>query len=199
MKLLTEPRKDAMAEHGDRSDPVDWSEAYRAHAGDLFGFLARRVGRELAEDLLANIFEVAMGSIHTFDPSRGAMRGWLFGIASNLVRRHWRSEERRLHALARDAVTPEPAVRRSDTRRRPLLHESDASPARELETPAALPRSAGNYMVVCRFITVDSNGVGCGVQNADIPTVAHRRRRPMSGWRCRWCSTPCTTTLMWPS
>ncbi len=34
------------------------------------------------------------------------MRAWPFGIASNLVRRHWRSEERRLRALTREAAAP---------------------------------------------------------------------------------------------
>jgi RNA polymerase sigma-70 factor (ECF subfamily) len=34
------------------------------------------------------------------------MRPWLFGIASNLVRRHWRTEERRLRAVAREAAAP---------------------------------------------------------------------------------------------
>jgi len=93
-------------ETGGRSDLVEWRHVYDEHSGDLYGFLARRVGRDLAEDLLADTFEMAMGSIDAFDPALGTIRTWLFGIASNLVRRHWRTEERRLRALARDAAAP---------------------------------------------------------------------------------------------
>jgi len=31
---------------------------------------------------------------------------WLFGIAANLIRRHWRTERRRLRAYARTGVDP---------------------------------------------------------------------------------------------
>lgn len=85
---------------------IDWSDVYSECAGDLFGFLARRVGRDLAEDLLADTFASAMTASASFDSDLGTTRIWLFGIASNHVRRHWRTEERRLRALARDGAEP---------------------------------------------------------------------------------------------
>jgi RNA polymerase sigma-70 factor (ECF subfamily) len=77
---------------------------YLQHAESLFGYLASRVGRDLAEDLLAQTFQVAIESYGSFDPARGDVRGWLFGIGSNLLRHHWRTEQRRLRALAREAA-----------------------------------------------------------------------------------------------
>ena len=85
----------------------DWADIYSTCSGDLFGFLARRVGRDLAEDLLAETFATAMATSSNVDPAQGTIRTWLFGIASNLVRRHWRTEERRLRAAARDAAEPD--------------------------------------------------------------------------------------------
>lgn len=90
----------------DTQNGLPWREVYSEHADGLFGYLARRVGRELAEDLLADTFVEAMASVSSFDPERGSMRMWLFGIASNLIRRHWRTEERRLRSVARDAASP---------------------------------------------------------------------------------------------
>lgn len=90
----------------DTPNGLRWRDVYSEHADGLFGYLARRVGPELAEDLLADTFVEAMASVSSFDPERGSVRTWLFGIASNLVRRHWRTEERRLRALARDAASP---------------------------------------------------------------------------------------------
>lgn len=89
---------------------VEWRRIYDEQAADLYGFLARRVGRDLAEDLLADTFEAAISSVDTYDSARGSTRVWLFGIASNLVRRHWRSEERRLNALHRDVATPTTSI-----------------------------------------------------------------------------------------
>lgn len=63
----------------------------------LYGYLARRVGPELARDLAAETF----ASRRRFDFERGEARAWLFGIAQNLLRRHYRDEERRLRLLAR--------------------------------------------------------------------------------------------------
>ncbi len=76
---------------------------YDDHARSLFAYLARRVGRDLAEDLLADTYRAALESYRTFDSERGAERAWLYGIATNLLRRHWRTERRHLLALERSA------------------------------------------------------------------------------------------------
>lgn len=67
----------------------------------VYGYLARRVGAELARDPAAETFVQALAGRRRFDPGRGDARGWLFGIAQNLLRRHYREEERRLAAFAR--------------------------------------------------------------------------------------------------
>jgi RNA polymerase sigma factor (sigma-70 family) len=83
---------------------------YAEHAGGLFRYFARRVGRDLAEDLLAETFHTAIKAYNSFDTGRGGEREWLFGIGSNLLSHHWRSEQRRLLALARDAAAPATSV-----------------------------------------------------------------------------------------
>lgn len=78
---------------------------YDDHAGSLFAYLARRVGRDLAEDLVAETFRAAIEAHSSFDSARGSEKGWLFGIATNMLRRHWRTERRCLLALERAAST----------------------------------------------------------------------------------------------
>jgi RNA polymerase sigma-70 factor (ECF subfamily) len=41
-----------------------------------------------------------------FEEARGSVRAWLYGIATNLVRRRARDEERMLRAYARTGVDP---------------------------------------------------------------------------------------------
>lgn len=81
------------------------SEAVRSlfadHAVDIHRYASRRVGRDLADDVVAETFRQAIESYASFDAGRGSHRAWLFGIATNLLRRHWRTERRRLAALER--------------------------------------------------------------------------------------------------
>ncbi len=78
---------------------------YVAHAADIYAYAARRVGRDLADDIVADTFRHALESLDGFDRERGGERAWLFGIATNLLRRHWRTEQRRRAALERAATT----------------------------------------------------------------------------------------------
>jgi RNA polymerase sigma-70 factor (ECF subfamily) len=66
----------------------------------LHGYIARRVGVPLADDLAAETFATAFRRRASFDPGRGSLRSWLFGIAINLLRNHWRSEQ---HLLELDS------------------------------------------------------------------------------------------------
>jgi RNA polymerase sigma factor (sigma-70 family) len=81
-------------------------EWYSAHAPALFGYIARRVGRALAEDLTAQVFVEAIESYPRFDPQLGTPRTWLFAIATNLVRAHLRREQRSLDLFARTGTDP---------------------------------------------------------------------------------------------
>jgi RNA polymerase sigma-70 factor (ECF subfamily) len=55
----------------------------------------------LAEDLAATVFLKAFESRQRFRPSASSAAPWLYGIASNVLRRHARTELRRLRAYAR--------------------------------------------------------------------------------------------------
>lgn len=83
-------------------DRDKWAELYDSHAGDLHRYLAIRVDPQVAADLVAEAFLTAWERRDTFDPALASWKAWLYGIATNLLRRHARSEDRRLRAWARD-------------------------------------------------------------------------------------------------
>src|SRR4051812_30164662 len=66
-------------------------EVVRRHEVAVGAYLVRRVGRELAEDLLGEVWVAALGSRATYDRAFPDARPWLFGVAHNMLRRHWRS------------------------------------------------------------------------------------------------------------
>jgi RNA polymerase sigma factor (sigma-70 family) len=82
---------------------VEFGRLFDTYARPLHRYLARRIGAEAAHDLVSETFLVALGERHAYDPRRGAVRSWLYGIATNLLRRQVRQEVRGLRAAARSA------------------------------------------------------------------------------------------------
>ena len=80
-----------------------FAEAFRHEYPSLQRYLRRRVGSALADDLAAQTFATAYANWERFDRTR-ALRPWLYGIAANLLRHHWRTERRQLQAYARTGV-----------------------------------------------------------------------------------------------
>ncbi|HEY3144148.1 MAG TPA: sigma-70 family RNA polymerase sigma factor [Acidimicrobiales bacterium] len=74
------------------------------HHGVIWAYLARRAGRERADELAGDVFVTAFARRRTFDPELGSVRAWLYGIASNLLRTRLRSEARAGKAFARAAT-----------------------------------------------------------------------------------------------
>jgi RNA polymerase sigma factor (sigma-70 family) len=83
--------------------PEDFEAAFREHFAPVHRFIARRVGKALADDLAAEVFATAYRRRAAYLPERGSLRSWLYGIAANVVRRHWRDEQQLLELDARVA------------------------------------------------------------------------------------------------
>ena len=77
------------------------SQWYDDHGEAIFTYVARRLGPEHARDVTADVFRSALEGQRRYDPVKGTALSWLYGIATNLIRRHWRTEQRRLRALDR--------------------------------------------------------------------------------------------------
>jgi len=75
---------------------------YDQHARDLHRYLARRSDPATADDLVAETFLIAWEQRRSYRPERASAKAWLYGIATNLVRRHARSRSRARTAMARD-------------------------------------------------------------------------------------------------
>ncbi|WP_432177201.1 RNA polymerase sigma factor [Streptomyces sp. Tue6028] len=84
-----------------RDEPEQFAALFDRYADAVHRYVARRIGPETAEDLMAETFATAFQRRHTYDLSRSDARPWLFGIATNLMSRHRRAEARRFKALAK--------------------------------------------------------------------------------------------------
>lgn len=93
------------------TDPRRFELVFVRHHHAIRTFLARRIGVEAADDLAAQTFVTAFESRRRYKTDRADARPWLYGIATNVLRRHYRTEQRRLRAIARmgeEAPSPSP-------------------------------------------------------------------------------------------
>ena len=106
MKALHEPLQ--------KRDAAAWDEFYEEHVRELYGFVFRLVrgDPQTAADVFQDIWLDAIGHIGQFDPIRGELRSWLFGIARRRVALHWR--QRLTHGDTAAATGAEIAVEALD-------------------------------------------------------------------------------------
>jgi RNA polymerase sigma factor (sigma-70 family) len=88
--------------------PERFGDIYERHFPSIYRYIVGRLGPGEADDLTAETFIDAFRRRASFDPARGSVRPWLFGIATRLVAKHRRSEARRYRALARIPAEPDP-------------------------------------------------------------------------------------------
>lgn len=67
---------------------LEW---YDTDMPDLFNYIISNVSsRGQAEEILSTVCERALARINQFDPRRGELKDWMFGIALNEVRMYFR-------------------------------------------------------------------------------------------------------------
>lgn len=81
-------------------EPERFAEIFQRHWDEIYRYIARRLGPEIAEDVGAETFAVAFHGRRRYDRTRADARPWLYGIATNLIRQHRRAERRRHRLLA---------------------------------------------------------------------------------------------------
>jgi RNA polymerase sigma factor (sigma-70 family) len=84
------------------------------HAARIHRYVARRVGREVADDLVAETFLAAFAKRRGYFTAYRDAGPWLYGIATNLVGQHRREEVRQFRI--RQAAWPELAEPGHDER-----------------------------------------------------------------------------------
>ena len=75
-------------------EPEQFATLFDRHAPHIYRYLARRAGRQVADDLVAETFLAAFAKRDRYDLGHPDARPWLYGIATNLVGQHRRDQAR---------------------------------------------------------------------------------------------------------
>jgi RNA polymerase sigma-70 factor (ECF subfamily) len=156
-------------------EPACFAAVFDRHYATIHGYVARRLGEHLADDLASETFLTAFARRTRYDQERADARPWLFGIASNLVARHHRAEQRRYRALARTGVdevsaghADEVAGRLDATARQSALAAALAAvPARERDVL---------LLVAWAELTSEQAGQALGIPAGTARSRLHRAR-----------------------
>lgn len=132
---------------------IPLEDVFERHYPDVYRYLARRVPAAVAEDLASETFVQVAARSHTYDPAKGVLRAWIFGIASNLLAGRVDSQ-----ALRRALV--EALADLSDADRDVLLLVvlADLSPS-EVATALDLPAGPGSAFASLTFREIPKDPV----------------------------------------
>jgi RNA polymerase sigma factor (sigma-70 family) len=83
------------------TEPEAFATIFDRHYDAIYRYAATRLGTSDGEEVAAQTFLVAFERVDRYDRRRPDARPWLFGIATNLIRHHWRSHGRAERANAR--------------------------------------------------------------------------------------------------
>jgi len=123
-------REQRLVELAREGDSAAWARLYQDNFDRLYRDARYLVpNAEAAEDVVQEAFACALTSLAHFD-GRASFIGWVRGIAHNLVRRRWRTQDRRgraydglQHTIAAAAPPNDPELAQQQQQRAAALRE----------------------------------------------------------------------------
>jgi RNA polymerase sigma-70 factor, ECF subfamily len=95
MKRSTEPTDEGLLGQMIAGDEEAFTQLYRRKHPAIYRFALHMSGNAaLAEDVTQEVFMAIIRDAGRFDPERGSVGGFLFGIARNHLRKRWEQEQR---------------------------------------------------------------------------------------------------------
>ncbi|EHK85871.1 RNA polymerase sigma factor [Saccharomonospora azurea] len=164
-------------------DPEElFTQLFDTYAPALRSYFAGRVGVHLADDVVAETFLLALRKRATYDPSRGPVRAWLYGIATNVLRGYTRKELRGLRATARMSghLAEEVRVSITDAIETQVVERVDAQrrAGRLAAKIARLSRTDRDILLLSAWTQLTSTEIGLalGMPASTVRSRLHRVR-----------------------
>lgn len=171
------------------SDPEAFAVLVHRYAPVVERYVTRRIGREAAEDVVAETFLVAFRQRARYADDGRDCLPWLYGIATRLAHRYWRSETKQLRLLARTGADPviEPFTDR--------VHAKVAASAvkpRLAEALAQLPRAQRDALLLLAWADLSYEQIAIATE-VPLGTVQSRISRARRALRERLADLDLTT------
>jgi len=159
-------------------EPEALAEVHDAFYVPIFRYIAFRVSEhELAEDLTSEVFARLLSALRDHTAPQKTLRGWLFSVASRIVKDHYRKQYRRPQTrldesiLAAD-IGPEQALDITLTQEN--LHQAMATLTEEQQNVIALRFGQGLSIRDAAHVTGKSEGAVKMLQARAIQALSKR-------------------------
>jgi RNA polymerase sigma factor (sigma-70 family) len=171
----------ALIEQSVRGRPDAFVEVVQRHEVAVHGFLARRAGHQVADDLLGEVWVRAFAARGGYDPGYDDALPWLYGIARNVLRAHWRTRRDTDHPAAETAVDPWDDV----------VDRLDSAARAQVLVPAlrALPAAERDVLLLVAWEQL-TPAEAASVLGVPPGTARSRLHRARAALRAALCGTP---------
>jgi RNA polymerase sigma factor (sigma-70 family) len=153
--------------------PDAFEAVFERHFDIVWRYACRRAGAQVADDVASQTFVVAFDKRRRFRDGVCDARPWLLGIATNLLRRHRRSELARLRAQAAAPVERDPGIEGA-------IERADAAEFAPLaaEALAAMSRRDREILALLAWadLTYEEIAEALNVPVGTVRSRAHRAR-----------------------
>jgi RNA polymerase sigma factor (sigma-70 family) len=157
-------------------EPECFAAVFRRHSPHIRRYVTRRIGADAADDVVAETFLAAFRQRGAYQLDRPDALPWLYGIATNLIGRHRRTELRQLRVLARTGADPviEPFTDRVDA-----AVSADGAKARLGAALARLPAAHRDALLLVAWggLTYEQVAAATGAPLGTVQSRISRARR----------------------
>ncbi|MET9063832.1 RNA polymerase sigma factor [Streptosporangium sandarakinum] len=157
-------------------DPEWFAGIFDRYVRQIHRYAARRLGTQAADDIAAETFLIAFRRRASYDLTQRLARPWLYGIATRLIARHRRGEERFLRALCRTGQDPLPEPMADAVVDRVAAQEKDRVLAGAL---AGLSRGDRDVLLLVAWgdLSYEEVAEALGIPVGTVRSRLHRARR----------------------
>jgi RNA polymerase sigma-70 factor (ECF subfamily) len=176
-RLLDQMTDERLLESAGRGDEAAFLVLYQRHRDAVFRFAYRLTGSVVvAEDVTHDCFLSLIKSPERFDPSRAALRTYLYAATRNLASKHFRQPPA---PRALDDLTEEPAGPEIEQPLRQLLDEELSSEVRK--AVASLPPLQREALVLFEYEELSMAEIAriVGADTGVVKSRLHRARRKL--------------------
>ena len=157
-------------------EPEAFAGLYDRHAAGIHRYVTRRLGSQVADDVVGETFLSAFQRRRRYDLARPDAGPWLYGIAANLIGKHRRAEVRMLRALARTGADPVADSYADQVDARVSAAAAQADLAEALAGLAAGDREV-LLLIAWADLSYDEVAVALGIPLGTVRSRLHRARR----------------------
>lgn len=152
MPIEDQERDEVLLKRSAKGDEDAFTQLYRRHQAQIYRFALRMTGQAwAAEEIVQDVFMTLVREPKKFDPDRGALGAFLYGVARNRVMKHLERQPREFPLEVRNEEGEAKVVDIADQRTPAHLAEMRERREQVRSAVLALPPEFRETVVLCEL------------------------------------------------